>query len=184
MLGMRLNPRGRSLPMAANIALSPSGESLYYVSFEGASICVSAEGCEDFDARTTNAVHHFVRNSAAAGDLRYDGSFVAPGMTYVVKVVVSSDGAAVFVLARDTGTIVWFDRDKSTGSLGYGGMLAPDSLSGALDATPSFDGRALFVASYSSEGLLTRVVRTGPSRGALEFDSAVTVPSSISGSDE
>ncbi|MEM9530886.1 MAG: beta-propeller fold lactonase family protein [Pseudomonadota bacterium] len=76
-----------------------------------------------------------------------------------VRLAISPDGRFVYVAARASGAVVWFQRDTlpasaNFGRLTYSGSLADPSLAGAADLVVSADGEHIYVASADQPGVV------------------------------
>ncbi len=154
------------LSSAAGAALSPDGHHLY----------VAAAG----DDSVT-----LFRRDLATGQLTWNQTIVdgpsAEGLDGAAAVVVSPDGAHVYVAGELDDSIVWFSRQTDAGSadfgrLTYGGRIAhaPPAVSG-LDGPVHLaiapDGRQIYVAAFNSNSLTT--LNRNATNGALTFGSTL-----------
>ena len=166
-------PRHDSLDHAADVAVSPDGESVYVVAGEG-----------------TNAITRFNRN-VVSGKL-HDSDCIAVGGRFGCRkarrnsleanqgVAVSPDGRSVYVASAGTNSITRFDR-MPNGALKYRGCVANrgahgcrkpqhDSLEGASDVVVSPDGRSVYVTALDGDSV-SRFARAPT--GAISFKGCV-----------
>ena len=142
--------------------------------------------------RNDNALAHF-RRDGTTGELQFVHAYtsadftgravtVFTGLTGPADVIVSADGASVYVAASGDDAVTVFSRDPSDGSLalvevevnGTNDLGDPGGTVSGLDAPtalalspPSPDGRHLYVASYNSSSVA--VFEVDPSDGSLSF---------------
>jgi DNA-binding beta-propeller fold protein YncE len=148
------------LSIAAQVAVSPDGENVY----------VTASGSDSlsrFDRKTTTGALSFAgcfANGGAngctdpsVGDTPLDGAF---------DVAVSPDGKSVYVTSPglESGSISRFNRDTTTGALGFAGCiggggcdesLGGDPLNGPEGLAVSPDGKNVYVAGAGADSIGT-----------------------------
>ena len=152
----------------AAIAVSPDGHNVYVAS------------------RVSSAVVVFARNSVTgaltpAGCIGNSGTgppscIGADGLDRVAAIAVSPDGHNVYVASHDSGAVVVFARNPTTGELTPAGCIgdtvngppsctSADGLFGAAGIAVSPDGHNVYVASDLSRALV--VLARNPASGAL-----------------
>jgi DNA-binding beta-propeller fold protein YncE len=148
-----------SLDAATGVAVSPDGRSVYVTS-----------------AQRTNAVTRFKQDPDGAlayrGCIANGGDHAGVGGCEQVPrnsldsneaVAVSPDGASVYVVSSDSGSITSFKREAN-GALRYRGCVANrgahgcgrpkhDSLGGAFDVAVSPDGKSVYVVSLDGDAI-------------------------------
>ena len=163
-------------------------ESLYGVS----GLAVSPDGVHLYaTGQFDDAIAIFVRD-ATDGSLTFvdvlrendvQGALTIEGLDGAESVVVSPDGAHVYVAGFNDGSVVVFARTPATGQLIYmethkdstlGGTAT--GLLGASTLTLSADGSDLYVASFTSDAVARfrrDTVVASPTYGRLTFQGAV-----------
>ena len=103
--------------------------------------------------KNDNAVSWYERN-ASTGALTYGGVEGRSGrsgrLEWCQNLTLSSDGKHAYVTGSSDDAVSWYERNASTGSLTYGGILKDavdgvDGLSGANSVTLSSDGNHAYV---------------------------------------
>ncbi|MHC4874970.1 MAG: beta-propeller fold lactonase family protein [Planctomycetota bacterium] len=125
-------------------ALSPNEDHLYVTASNG------------------DAVIQFSRNPAT-GQLTYVSSYVDnaggfDGLDHPSEIRVSSDGARVYVAARDDNSVAAFQRNTTTGALSFleiavDGAGGVDGLDGASGLAISRDGSHVYVGSIFDDAI-------------------------------
>jgi DNA-binding beta-propeller fold protein YncE len=136
---------------AFGVASSPDARNVYVVGFGD------------------NAVAVFSRDPATGAltfvEQQKDGVGGVDGLLGAVLIVVSPDGANVYVTGRDDDAVVTFSRDSATGALAFveqnkDGVAGVDGLDSAFGLDAACDGRSVYatgldddaVAAFSREG--------------------------------
>jgi 6-phosphogluconolactonase (cycloisomerase 2 family) len=138
---------------ASSVVVSPDGKHVYVA------------GLDD------DAVAIFIRN-ATTGMLTYvdvvqDGVSGVDGLDGARSVVVSPNGAHVYVASVDEDALSGFIRNATTGALTYFGSFKDggivDDLDGAISVTLSPDGEYVYVAAMSDDAvtIFSRNATTG-----------------------
>lgn len=147
---------------------------------EGASdIAVSPDGAHVYvTGRSDNAVVVFSRNSST-GELTFveaHSDDVVAGLTFPSDIVISADGAHVYVTGKWDGAVVVFSRNSSTGELTFvetqfDGVGGVDGLSAASGIALSPDGAYTYVCGELDDAVA--VFSRNSSTGELSFVQAV-----------
>jgi len=136
------------------------------------SVVVSPNGAHVYVASVDeDALSGFIRN-ATTGALTYFGSFkdggIVDDLDGAISVTLSPDGEYVYVAAMSDDAVTIFDRNTSTGTLNYVGVVKDgvggvDGLAGARSVTVSPDGMHVYVAGYdaNSVAIFSRNATTG-----------------------
>jgi DNA-binding beta-propeller fold protein YncE len=146
---------------ARALAVSPDGANVYLVS-------VIDDALATFSRDPATGVLTFV-------DAAFDGQNGVDGLEGAFgnfSIVVSPDGANVYVAASDDDSIAVFDRDAFTGELTFSelhrhGVAGVNALSGAWGVTVSRDGAHVYVAAFLSQAIA--VFDRDPMTGTLSF---------------
>ena len=163
---------GTGLDGALAVTVSPDGKNVYV-----ASIGTSAVAVFDRDP-TTGVLTQKIGNAACIAET---GGTCADGnaLSQADAVVVSPDGANVYVGAQSSGAVAIFDRNPTTGALtqksGTAGCISNSGTSGtcatghdllqvlAVEVSP--DGENVYVASFQSNAIT--IFDRDPDTGAL-----------------
>jgi DNA-binding beta-propeller fold protein YncE len=164
---------GKALDQPTAMDLSPDGRTLYVISTESDSIAV-------FDRDPSTGV--LTQKPGTAGCASHTGSggdcALSPPLNLPVDVLVSGDGASVYVVALSDDALTIFARDRMTGALarkaGTGGCLSDTgtagtcydatAFAGTIAATESSDGRSVYILAADSDAV------TAFERGAPAYD--------------
>ncbi len=137
------------------------------------SVAMSPEGRH---VCTTSALERAVqlyRRDEATGDLSYVGRLLEAqygndGLDGACAVVVSPDGAHVYVAGRDDDALTVFERDPATGELTFAQLLKDgvdgiDGLDGVRSIVITPDGRHIYAAAYEDDAvtIFQRNAQTG-----------------------
>lgn len=150
---------------AVDAALSPDGAHLYVASNVADAVSIFSRDAETGALTPAGCVSNTGSDGACAD---------ATALRGASSVVVSADGADVYVTAAEVGAVTWYARDAATGALTPKGCLlqsaveggacsADTGLDGAAEAALTPDGRQLLVAARDSSALLvfSRDAQTG-----------------------
>ncbi|MCG6118529.1 MAG: beta-propeller fold lactonase family protein [Aquimonas sp.] len=147
----------RGLGGVTRLALSPDGRHLYASGATADSIAVFARDPEDGRLVFVEAEQQGVNDPADPG-----GAVV--GLERPAGLQFSPDGRQLYVAARFGNAVVVFDRESSDAEAGFGrlsfraayrnGLLGVSGLAGAADLVVSGDGRQIYVAAESSNGIV------------------------------
>jgi DNA-binding beta-propeller fold protein YncE len=163
------------LAAADSVAVSPDGNSVYVVS-------AFSDAIVRFNRNTANGVIHPRDCIQDPGITFEDCPREQIGLERPEGVAVSPEGNSVYVVARDSNTLVVFSR-KPIGRLVPQGCLvdnefpavpcgdSPKGLTGAHDVAVSSDGRSVYVAAQF-DASVTQFDRDTAS-GAVEFRDCV-----------
>ncbi len=147
-------PGGPFLDATAGVALSPDGRHLY----------VSAFGARAVNVFTVDPVSGLASFVAAAVDDR-DG---VDGLGSAHGLVVSPDGAHVYVAGFEDGAIAVFARDTASGTLAFVEAVRDvDGLAGVLQLAIAPDGAHLYAAAAGDDAVA--VFARDAASGALAF---------------
>ena len=135
--------QARDLHLVRALAASPDGTYVYAAATGSDAVGVL---CLDLDGRLVFVERK--RNGEAGVD----------GLAGAADVVVSGDGANVYVAGRHDGTVATFDRDTGTGTLTFlarhrDGEAGVDGLAGARALALSPDGMHLYVAGMDEDAV-------------------------------
>ncbi len=145
------------------------------------SVTVSGDGAHVYAAGSNdNAVAVFARD-VITGKLNFvevlkDGVDGVDGLGSACSVIVSSDGAHVYVAGYSDDAVAVFARDAATGQLSFieavkDGVGGVDGLNGAQSVTVSGDGAHVYVAGYSDDAVT--VFARDAATGQLVLDGVV-----------
>jgi 6-phosphogluconolactonase (cycloisomerase 2 family) len=135
----------------SDLAIAPNGAHLYATG-------IFADAVATFSRNPTDGSLTFVE-SLSDGDIQ--GPLTIDGLDGAGAVVVSPDGAQVYVAGFNEGALSVFSRDAGTGALTYvethkdvtlGGTVA--GLLGASSIALSVDGAHLYVAAFTSDAVV------------------------------
>jgi DNA-binding beta-propeller fold protein YncE len=154
---------GDALKGAQDVALSPDGKNVYVASYESGGIAIFARDPATGKITQTGCVRGV---STCVG---------ARGLGGASAVVVSPDGANVYLASYNADAVVMFARDGATGALKGLGCISDDgtdrqcasgnTLRGASALVMSKDGRFLYVGASDSNAVLT--FERNPATGLL-----------------
>ncbi len=160
---------------AYGMALSPDGKFVYVSSVADDSIVVFGRDPE----------------SGAASTIRLGGSgaffkqqFTHANLNAAYGMVMSPDGANLYVTGYLSDALITLKRDPVLGTLSYQGVLLPADaagLDGVFRVTMSADGRFVYTASFGSHSLCAFSRNT--LNGALSYVDCYTSPYLSNGSD-
>jgi len=158
---------GYALDGAAGIAVSPDGKHVY----------VAAERSGAVSTFTRDATSGALTEDGCVSDTGSDGQCAdGTALAGADGVLVSNDGADVYVTSAQSGSVTGYRRDATTGALTPHGCLLADApqggpctsvsaLAGAQTGAISADGHTLYVAA-SEAGTLVTLARD-PAAGTL-----------------
>jgi DNA-binding beta-propeller fold protein YncE len=149
-----------ALDGAADVAVSPDGESVYVVSNESDAIALFTRAIDG----SLNFQGCIQDNSS--GELCDGIGGESPGLRSANGVAISPDGQNVYVASFLSDSVTWFTREEGgtltpqgciqntggTACAGIGGTAA--GLDGAYDVTVSPDGLNVYVVSYGSDAVV------------------------------
>ena len=126
-------------------------------------VTLSADGKHAYvTGNLDDAVSWYERN-ASTGSLTYggmlkDGVGGVDGLDAAQYLMLSADGNNVYITSWSKDTVGWYERNASTGTLNYGGMLKDgvggvDGLNGALGVTLSADGNHAYVTADQDDAV-------------------------------
>ena len=162
---------------ARSVTVSPDGANVYVVSIHDNSLAT-------FSRDPVTGALTFV-------DALFDGQGGIDGLDGAFgnhSIVVSPDGANVYVAASDDDSVAVFNRDPDTGALSFSeifrhGVGGIDALDGPWGVTVSRDGAHVYVAAFLSQAIA--VFDREPVTGALTFvDAAFNNQGGVVGMDD
>jgi DNA-binding beta-propeller fold protein YncE len=149
---------GRGLAGPRSVALSPDGRSVYVASYGSQTVAVFARN------RRTGALRQLFGGSGCASRVRGNGCRTGRALPRPRDVLVSADGANVYVAG--IGGVAVFSRDRTQGGAltqleGAAGCLAErgdecaivPGIGGAIDMAEAPNGRQLYVAAAERDRL-------------------------------
>lgn len=137
------------------------------------SVSVSPDGAHVYVAALDDhAITLFARNLSGDGltfvESYKNGVGNISALQQPMSIVVSPDGAQLYIAAAQSGAVVTFARDAATGKLQWqqallDGANGVDGLAGAFSVVASADGKFIYVAGLAEDAIavLTRDVQTG-----------------------
>ena len=146
------------------IAISPDGNHVYVTSLL------------KFVGGDTGSVAAFARDPVSGAlafvEVQRDGQNGVDGIAGARDVVLSADGAFVYVAGIDDDAVAWFSRDGMTGALtwagaAFDGVGGAEGLAGATVLALSPDGAQLYVTSLEDHAVA--VFTRDSQSGALTF---------------
>jgi DNA-binding beta-propeller fold protein YncE len=173
------------LDRSSSVAVSPDGKSVYAASFLNHAVV-------RFNRNSTTGALTFGECIEAVTDIEGTACSDAPGLLGANSVAVSRDGRSVYVASLTDDAIVRFNRDTTTGDIGFAQCFqdradsptdAPEcmntsGLNGAGGVAAAPDGRSLYVASLADDAVMrfSRNATTGALAFAQCFDDQDTNP--------
>lgn len=139
----------------AGLQVSPDGGQVYAAGATANAVAVFAR-----DAGT--GALHFVEAERNDSDDATDAGATVVGLAAPTAIVLSPDGAQVYVTARFGNAVVAFDRDPASGGNGRlsflaayrNGLAGVSALGGAADLAISASGEHLYVAAESDNAVV------------------------------
>lgn len=141
------------------------------------SVVVSPDGKHVYAAGSADGAVAVFRRDAATGALTFvevqkDGIGGVDGLAGSYAVTLSPDGANVYAAGNADSAIAVFRRDATSGALTFveaqkDGVGGVDGLGGAISVAVSPDGKHVYAAGISDQGVA--VFSRNPTTGALAF---------------
>jgi 6-phosphogluconolactonase (cycloisomerase 2 family) len=150
----------QGLEGAVGVAASPDGSHVYVAGNNDDSVVVFARNAG------SGALSYVERQSDGGSGGSVDG------LDGARAVALSPDGKHLYVAGHDEDAVAVFERDQSTGELGYvetqqNGTGVVDGLDGAQSLTVSPDGKHVYVASEADDALA--IFRRDGASGTLSY---------------
>ena len=141
----------------SGLEVSPDGSHVYAAGTGANAIAV-------FRRDADTGLLHFIEAERNDTDDATDAGASVAGLSSPTAIVLSPDGAHLYVTARFGNAVVAFDRDSASGSASYGklsfmaayrnGLAGVSALGGAIDLAISTGGEHLYVAAESDNAVV------------------------------